>query len=121
MTIDTPRLNEVERKIAEGLTVSPREMYDLDKEFLTLALYYCTQQIQQQKFSLIEYLKNLVWSSVCQAKIAFYSNSLGRETVIGFYLQHQDDKSLQEVAESRSKMYRSFITNREGQGKLDAN
>lgn len=102
MTIHTPKLDEVERKIAEGLTVSPREQYEAEKEFLAVASNIRLSVVSKAsswwlKFDLI------VGGLMSKVFLFCYSNNLVREGLLRyFYLLHSQGKLKAHVAEMAS-------------------
>lgn len=116
--IDTPKLDEVERKIAEGLTVSPREQYEAEREFLTIAANIRLKAVSRAnswwlKFDLI------VGGLMSKIFLFCYTNNLVRDGLLRyFYLLHSQGKLKAHVAEmafSSRTMYKEL------EGIVDAN
>jgi hypothetical protein len=119
MTSDTPKLNEVERKIAKGLTVYPRELLDAEMEVFALQIDWVRNDIDRDFSGLCRWLLLKLWNSAVKA-ISFYF-SISRPANLKAYYKENSKGTFQEIVKSRSKRYRFFITNREGEGKQDAN
>jgi BMFP domain-containing protein YqiC len=115
--VDTPKLDELERKIAEELTVYPRELYEADLEFMELTFSLRTKLIKRERFNLQQVLVYLAWSFISRCTIAFYSSSFGRGAVISHYQQCQQDKILPSVVKENAIEFRAKLAKLES--KLD--
>ncbi len=114
----TPKLDEVERKVANGLNVYPRELLDAEMEVLKLQFDWVKNDIDRDFSGFCKVLLLKLWNQVIKV-ISFYF-SVSRPANLKAYSKEYSKGTFQEIVKSRLKMYRSFITNRKEESQLNA-